>query len=145
MSPEPGVLDANVLIYAVASEAQQHLASRALLDAARDGKLGAFYVTSQILCEFYSEVTNPRRITVARSSAEALAAIEGFLGFLTVLPIPVSAVSNWLNLLRRRPVTGADVFDLQLVAVMLASGVRRIYTYNASDFQPFPELIVREP
>lgn len=145
MSLEPGILDANILIYAVASEAPQHVASRALLDAARDNHGGAFYVTSQILCEFYSVVTNPRRMTVARSSSEALVAIEGFLGFLKVLPIPAGAVQNWLDLLRRRPVTGADIFDLQLVAVMLANNVKSIYTYNGSDFQPFPELVVREP
>ncbi len=78
MSLEPGILDANVLIYAVVPEAPQHPASRALLDAVRDDPGVTFYVTSQILCEFYSVVTNPRRMTVARSSAEAIAAIEGF-------------------------------------------------------------------
>jgi predicted nucleic acid-binding protein len=121
MSLEPGVLDANVLIYALTSEAPQHTASRALLDAARNDRGVTFYVTSQILCEFYSVVTNPRRMTAARSSAEALDALTGFLGFLEVLAVPAGAVEGWLDLLRRRPVTGADVFDLQLVAVMLAT------------------------
>ncbi len=144
MSLEPGVVDANILVYATAAEAPQHAASRALLDAARDDPW-AFYVTSQILCEFYSVVTSPRRMTVARSSADALAAIEGFLAFLVVLPIPVNAVESWMDLLRRRPVTGADIFDLQLIAVMLANNVKSIYTWNTSDFQPFPELAVREP
>jgi hypothetical protein len=36
MSVEPGVLDANVLAYAVNADAPQHAASRALLDAAGD-------------------------------------------------------------------------------------------------------------
>jgi predicted nucleic acid-binding protein len=87
MSLEPGILDANVLIYAIASEAPQHLASRA----------------------------------------------------------PVQAVEGWMDLLRRLPVTGADIFDLQLVAVMLANNVNRIYTFNASDFEPFSELSVMQP
>ena len=83
--------------------------------------------------------------TSAGKAEIALTAIEGFLGFLKVLPLPVSAVEIWMDLLRRQPVTGADIFDLQLVAVMLANKVKCIYTYNGSDFQPFPELIVKEP
>jgi predicted nucleic acid-binding protein len=145
MSLEPGILDTNVLIYAVVSEAPQHMASRALLDAVRNDSDVTFYVTSQILCEFYSVLTNPRRMTVARSSAEVSASITSFLAFLQVLPIPARAVEGWMDLLQRRPVTGADIFDLQLVAVMLANDVKRIYTFNNSDFEPFPELIVLKP
>jgi predicted nucleic acid-binding protein len=145
MSLEPGILDANIPVYAMASEAPQHPASRALLDGVRAEPAVTFYVTSQILCEFYSIVTNPRRITVPRSSADALTAIEGFPGFLKVLPVPVSAVESWMNLLRQRPVTGADIFDLQLIAVMFTNKVTTIYTYNRADFQPFPELTVKEP
>lgn len=145
MSLEPGILDANVLIYAVASEAPQHAASRAVLDAVRGDPDVTFYVTSQILCEFYSVITNPRRMTTARSSPEALAAITGFLAFLQVLPIPARAVEGWIDLLRRRPVTGADIFDLQLVAVMLANDVKCIYTFNGGDFQTFSELTVKQP
>ena len=37
MSVEPGIIDANVLVYAMDADAPQHAASRAFLDAARDG------------------------------------------------------------------------------------------------------------
>jgi hypothetical protein len=69
----------------------------------------------------------------------------GFLAFLHVLPIPARAVEGWMDLLRRQPVTGADVFDLQLAATMLANGVSRIYTFNGADFAVFPELTVLQP
>jgi predicted nucleic acid-binding protein len=36
MSVEPGIIDANVLVYAMAADAPQHAVSRGLLDAARD-------------------------------------------------------------------------------------------------------------
>jgi hypothetical protein len=62
MSVDPGVLDANVLAYAVNVDAPQHAASR-VLEAASD-PLVKLYVTSQILCELYSIVTNPRRVAV---------------------------------------------------------------------------------
>jgi len=145
MSLEPGIIDANILVYAMAADAPQYRSSRALLDVARDDPAATLYVTSQILCEFYSVVTNPRRVTQARSTADALQAISGFLAFLHVLPIPARAVEGWMDLLRRRPVTGADVFDLQLVATMLANDVSRIYTFNGADFAAFPELAVIAP
>jgi toxin-antitoxin system PIN domain toxin len=144
MSVEPGLLDANVLVYAMDADAPQHAASRALLDSARDAST-TLYVTSQVLCEFYSIVTNARRVPNPRSPADAIGAISDLLAFLHVLPIPVRAVEGWLDLLRRRPVTGGDVFDLQLVATMLANDVPRIYTFNARDFEPFPEVAVVTP
>ena len=62
-----------------------------------------------------------------------------------LLPTPASAVARWMALLQRHPVTGSDVFDLQLVATMQANGVQRIYTYNTKDFEAFPELTVIAP
>jgi len=144
MSVEPGIIDANVLVYAMDADAPQHVASRALLQAARDPST-TLYVTSQVLCEFYSIVTNPRRVPKPRAPADAIYAIAGLLAFLHLLPIPVRAVEGWLDLLRQRPVTGGDVFDLQLVATMQANGIQRIYTFNIEDFEVFPELTVVKP
>ena len=50
-----------------------------------------------------------------------------------------------MALLRRRPVTGGDVFDLQLVATMQAHHIQRIYTFNTKDFEVFSELTVVAP
>ncbi len=144
MSVEPGVIDTNVLVYALDADAPQHAAARALLEAARE-EPGSLFVTSQILCEFYSIVTNPRRVLKPHAAADAMAAISSLLAFLDVLPVPAHAVEGWLDLLRRHPVTGGDVFDLQIVATMQANGVRRIYTFNAADFAMFSELSVVTP
>jgi predicted nucleic acid-binding protein len=46
---------------------------------------------------------------------------------------------------RRHPVTGGDVFDLQIIATMQANGVHRIYTFNTEDFDVFPELAAVTP
>ena len=144
MSVEPGIVDANVLVYAFDTNAPQHLASRTLLDAGRTGTT-TLYVTSQVLCEFYSIVTNPRRVLKPRTVVDAIAAITDLITFLHVLPIPARTVEGWLDLLHSRPVAGGAVFDLQLAAAILANGVQRIYTYNASDFEGFKELAVVEP
>ena len=116
----------------------------ALLDAARDSST-TLYVTSQILCEFYSIVTNARRVPNPRTPDDALRAVADLLVFLHVLPIPARTVEGWMDLLRRHPVTGGDIFDLQIVATMQANGVQRIYTFNVDDFKVFPELAVLTP
>jgi predicted nucleic acid-binding protein len=146
MPVEPGVVDANILVYAVNSVAPQHAASRALLEAALDPAV-SLYVTSQILCEFYSLITNPKRTPRAWSSGDAVQLISELLTppGLKVLPAPAQAVTRLLELLKRNAVTGSDVFDLQIVATMKANNIQRIYTFNAVDFQKFPELVVVTP
>jgi len=52
----------------------------------------------------------------------------------------MSGNSGWIHLLGRHAVDGAGVFDLQIVATMLANGVQRIYTFNPGDFQVFAEF-----
>jgi predicted nucleic acid-binding protein len=71
--------------------------------------------------------------------------ISDLLTFLRVLPVPAQAVHGLLDLLRRCPVTGGDVFDVQIVATMEANGVHRIYTFNTADFEAFSELSIATP
>ena len=144
MPVEPGVVDTNILVYAVDADAPQHAPSRALLEAGRDGST-TLCVTPQILCEFYSIVTSARRVQNPCSPAEALGAISLLLGFLRVLPVPMHTVEEIMRLLRRRPVIGADVFDLQIIATMNVNGIPRIYTFNAGDFAGFAEIDVLTP
>jgi predicted nucleic acid-binding protein len=88
------------------------------------------------LCEFCSIVTNPRRVVVVSSPTQALNIIAAALALpgLHVLPTPIRAVAGWMQLLQRHPVTGGNVFDLQIVATMQANGINRIYTFNSNDF-----------
>lgn len=81
------------------------------------------------------------------SAAQAVEIISELLLLpgLHVLPAPTEVVAGWVQLLERHPVTGGDVFDLQIVATMPANGIRRIYTFNVEDFEVFSELAVVEP
>ncbi len=143
-SVEPGVSDANVLVYAMDADHPHHAASRALLDMART-RSTTLYVTSQILCEFYSIVTNLRRVPKPRTQADAIAAISGMLAFLRVLPSPVRTTTVLMEFLQAHPVTGAEIFDLQIAAAMKVNNILRIYTFNVAGFEVFPELTVTLP
>ena len=146
MPIEPGVLDANVLVYSIDADSSQHAAARALVDSARDASV-TLYVTSQILCEFFSIITNPRRVAAPLRSVDAWNVLSALLAHpgLYILPLPANAVAGWMALLQRRPVTGANIYDLQIIAAMQVNGVRRVYTFNAVDFAAFPELVVVTP
>jgi predicted nucleic acid-binding protein len=143
MLVEPGVLDANILAYAVNADAPRHAVSRGLLEAARDHALRHVADTLRVLFGYHQ----PAPGCSGHLSKEALRTISAVLACpgLHVLPAPARTVVGWMELLRRHPVTGGDVFDLQIVATMQANGVRRIYTFNASDFEIFPELTVVTP
>ncbi len=146
MSDELALIDTNVLVYSLYGDYEHHSASRHLVDHAKQRDAG-FCVTAQVIAEFYSVVTSPRRVTLARHPGEALEDIETILAMpgLRILPQPQDIISRWAGLVRRYPVTGQDIFDLQLIATMLGNGVRKIYTFNASDFAVFNEIEVITP
>lgn len=60
-------------------------------------------------------------------------------------PAPVDIVARWMDLVRSYPVTGQTIFDVQLVATMLAHDVRTVYTYNRVDFEAFAQITIRTP
>jgi hypothetical protein len=64
---------------------------------------------------------------------------------LTLLMFPLDLVSGWTALLRQHPVTGRKVFDVQLVATLLANGVKKLYTSNRVHFVPFAVIEVLTP
>ena len=142
----PDLVDTNILVYALFPGVAQHVASRTLLDRAKTPS-GGLCVASQSLAEFYSIVTNSRCVTSPKSPVDALTAVEDILAMpgMTVLTVPADLVTRWIALVRTRPVTGADIFDVQLVATMLANGVTNIYTYNVADFAGFPGIQALTP
>lgn len=146
MSAEPALIDTNVLVYALFAQRPEHAASLALLESAQEPAPN-LVVAPQNLAEFYAVVTNPRRVSTPLSGAAARAEVEKFtlLAGLRILDVPSDVVGRWQALLGRYPVTGRAFYDVQLVAVMLAHDVRRIYTFDRKDFERFRELELLTP
>jgi predicted nucleic acid-binding protein len=144
MSVEPGIVDTNVLVYALDADAPQHAAARAARSRARRYVNNSFCDLADTLrILLHCDQSAPR--SEAAHCRQAIAAVSSLLAFLHVLPVPAHVVDGLLDLLRRHPVTGGDVFDLHIVATMQANGVGRIYTFNAADFTVFPELSIVTP
>jgi predicted nucleic acid-binding protein len=73
--------------------------------------------------------------------------IEILLAYIHVFVLPISrdVPGRLLTLLKTNPVRGPHVFDLQIVATMLAHGVTKLFTYNGTDFRQFADLELFEP
>jgi predicted nucleic acid-binding protein len=145
MPVEPGILDANVLAYAIDADAPQNATSRALLEAARD-PAARLYVTAQIICEFYSVITNPKRVARVTTPADAVRTLSSLLALpgLHILPAPAQTVRRLIDLLQHNPVKGPEIFDLQIVATMQANGIDRIYTFDRG-LESFPGIKASAP
>jgi hypothetical protein len=67
-------------------------------------------------------------------------------GMVLLLP-PPDITARLMDLALQYPqhLIGRTIFERQLVATMLANGVKRIYTFTTKDFTPFSELEVIEP
>jgi toxin-antitoxin system PIN domain toxin len=133
-------VDANILVYAAMEESPQHADSRHLLESGQ-----SLRVSPQVLIEFYSVVTNARRVSTPFKPAEAVRFIEQLGSRVEVISIDPVVVQTWTKLAVERAVMGADVFDLQIVATLTAHGIRRIYTYNQQDFAGFSDLVAITP
>jgi predicted nucleic acid-binding protein len=145
MPPDPALVDTNVLVYAVYDDAPQNRASRMLLERCHAGNQ-PLVVAQQVLVEFYATVTNPERVTSPFQPTGALRLVRQVLSIanLAVLPTPPDLHERWLALLEANPVAGKKSFDLQLIATMLAGGIRQVFTYNTADFKGC-SLDVMEP
>lgn len=60
-------------------------------------------------------------------------------------PILPDVVDRVLVLVRAYRVTGASLFDFQIMATMLSNGITRVYTYNRPDFEKVREIEVLTP
>jgi predicted nucleic acid-binding protein len=146
MSADLALVDTNVLVYALFPEAPQHAAARALLDRAEKQDAG-LCVSLTVVSEFLSIVTDSRRVTTPRSSEDAAQAVENILALpgMRLIPIPPDVVDRVLALVRAYRVTGASLFDFQIMATMLGNGLTRVYTYNRPDFERVREIEVLTP
>jgi predicted nucleic acid-binding protein len=141
IADELALVDTNVLVYAASPSAPQHQASRALLESEVPG----LCATPQVFAEFYSIVTNRRRVTSPFTPVEAHTFITECSRWIRILPISSAVVARWADLAEHHRIIGPDVFDLQIVVTMLEHGVHRIYTFNRADFERYPEIQVLVP
>lgn len=128
------LVDTNVLLRRTQPSHEHHAV--AVESVAR--LLGAgeeVHFTPQNISEFWNVITRPTAnngmgfsVTMAAAEVEKLEAI------LLLLPDTPSVYGHWKRLVVQHGVIGSKVHDARLVAAMLGHRVRRILTFNVSDF-----------
>ncbi len=133
-------------LYAINRTSPSYLAARHLREQAQLEDAG-FCIATQILTEFYSTVTNPRRFNPPLTVEQAAQEVENIktLAGVIRLPLPLDVADLWLSLVRQYRVSRSDIYDTLLVATMLENQVRRIYTFNVDDFRLYPDIEVLVP
>ena len=140
------LFDANILVHAHAIDSPFHEAARALRDQVVQGQLDAC-LSPQVLCEFFSVITDERLVKPALTPSQAKKEIASYGDthqFRSIVPKDTT-LSRLVSLLDRHGVKRGDVFDVFLVATMLDNDVRTIYTQNTRDFEIYHELHVINP
>ncbi|HIK11852.1 MAG TPA: PIN domain-containing protein [Oscillatoriaceae cyanobacterium M33_DOE_052] len=137
-------LDTNILAYVVNTKAPQH---QAALEIFRPTEKEILCVSSQVLAEFYSYITNPAILATPLQPTEAIIRINRIcqMPHICLLSTPVDLFDRWIGLLAERPVTNGGVFDLLHIGIMLAHDVTTIYTFNIKDFSWCSQIEAIDP
>ena len=128
-------LDTNVLVYATDLDSPYFRSARTLFNDMER----TYAISPQILFEFMSVVTNPRRVRTPLSPGEANEVLKAFLSRpnLNLLPIDGQTVHKALSLALKYKLIGPKVFDALVAGVMLRYKIPVIITANVKHFQPF--------
>ena len=100
-----------------------------------------------MLFEFYAVITDPRRVHHPLGATDAARELEQYLGdpkIRKVHPGP-EAGATVLYLIRKYTIMRQDIFDIAIVATMIANGIRKICSYDNAQFSRFSEIEVLRP
>jgi predicted nucleic acid-binding protein len=140
------LVDTNLLVRLAQPHHPLNAIARLALDALRD-RGEDMCITSQNLIEFWGVATRPvdslngLGITPEKADQE-LTQLEGFF---RLLPDVSSIYPNWRRLVVGARVSGRQVHDARLVAVMLAHDISHLLTFNTSDFKRYRGVTVIHP
>jgi predicted nucleic acid-binding protein len=139
-APEAVFIDTNVLIYAAVPDYPEHAA--AVTQLSRLDQSGArAWISRQVLREYLAALTRPSAFTPPIEMTAALADLPALLGRFAILEDGSAVTRALIAILQSVPCGGKQVHDANIVATMLAHGVRRLLTHNVRDFQRFTSLI----
>lgn len=99
------------------------------------------FVNRQVLREYLSVVTRPGLVSAPVAIAEAIQEARRLELACTVLEDGPEVSRLLFDLLERFPTSGKQVHDVNIVATMLAYGVRDLLTDNVADFARFRATI----
>ncbi len=139
------LVDTNILLRLVQSDSPEYGTVRQCMD--RLWTQGAeLYYTSQNLAEFWNVCTRPADrngfgFSVAETDERAVL-IESNFSFAADSE---ATHQEWRKIVVAAGVSGIQVHDARIVAVMHVHGIANLLTLNAKDFRRFSDITVLSP
>jgi len=147
MDAEPVFIDTNILIYTTLTSSPFHSRALRTLDELERAGTG-LWISRQILREYLASMSRPQPAAPVIPAAELVADVVAFQDRFHIAEDGPAVTAGLLALLGAIPMGGKQIHDANIVATMLASGLRRLLTHNVDDFRRFSatvEIIPLEP
>lgn len=139
----PTFIDTNILLRSVQPSHPMHAAAVRALELLMKREEPLF-IAVQNVAEFWNVATRPAAVNgLGFTIEEAQVELIRIEGFFQILSENAESYAIWKSLLVERRVSGAQV--ARLAAVVKAHGLARIVTFNASDFDRFPDIEAVHP
>ena len=131
------LLDSNILLrWANKNDPERPLVLSAIQKLGQQGEV--MHTTPQNYTEFWGSATRPvtgNGLGLTPLRAELL--VRQLRMLFPLLPDVGAIFEEWLRIVVTASVSGRQVHDARLVAVMLAHGITHILTFNVTDFQRY--------
>jgi predicted nucleic acid-binding protein len=140
------LVDSNVLLRLLQRGNRLHTVVRAALRTVRS-RGDRLCCTSQIIGEFWNVCTRPAsaRGGFGLSVPEADRRARLIERHYALLPDTLAVHMEWRRLLVTHSVSGVQVHDARLVALMNVHGVVNLLTFNVTDFGRYSGIVVHHP
>lgn len=107
---------------------------------------GRVYITAQNLIEFWAVATRPVKDNgFGWDTQQTEQEVGRLLNFFLFLDDSPAVFHHWLALVTAHSVSGKQVHDARLAAIMVASGVMNLLTFNTRDFSRYASLTATDP
>jgi predicted nucleic acid-binding protein len=140
------LLDTNVLLRAVNESHPQHqVAQRSVAALATRGDL--LCITPQVIIEFWSVASRPTESNggFGWDAARLRDEVQSLLDQFPLVEDGPRVFREWVRLTALYSISGKVVHDARLVAVIQASGLSGLVTFNTTDFKRYAGLEVIHP
>lgn len=136
----PVFLDTNVLVYSVIPESPRCFESRRLIERLEEQDC-ELWISRQVLREFFAVVSRPNVLATQATQAEIQTVLRSLERRYCLAEENSLVTEQLFLLLDQVSVGGRQIHDANIVATMLAFDIRRLATYNVSDFRRFGALV----
>jgi len=104
------------------------------------------FITPQNIVEFWNGATRPRSANgLGLTPAQADAEVRQLEALFPMAPETPAIYPQWRRLVLESGVSGVQVHDARLAAVMLAHSLSHLLTFNGRDFARFGGITVVHP